>query len=127
MRRPPIRVLLADDHAILRAGLASLLDEVPDVEIVGQAADGIQAVDLAHALNPDVIVMDVTMPRMNGIEATRKISASLPEIRIIGLSMHTHADMADALHEAGAKVYLTKGGPASDLIKAVRGENDADR
>jgi PAS domain S-box-containing protein len=117
-----IRVLLADDHKILRDGLASLLSDAAGVEVVGEAQDGVEAVELALELQPDVVVMDITMPRMNGVEATRKITSALPGIRVIGLSMHNEADMASALEQAGAAMYLTKGGPAGALIDAIRGE-----
>lgn len=119
-----IRVLLVDDHAILRAGLSSLLRDEPGIEIVGEAGDGVEAVDLAVTLNPDVILMDVTMPRMNGIEATQRILEKRPDARIIGLSMHTEEDMADRLRQAGATTYLTKGGPPTALLKAIRGMRD---
>lgn len=116
-----IRVLIADDHKILREGLASLLGGEHDIHVVGQASDGAMAVEMAQALSPDVVVMDITMPKMTGIEATRRIRAAVPSVRIIGLSMHTAEDMASALRSAGAEAFLTKGGPAEDLIAAIRG------
>lgn len=115
-----VRVLLADDHKILREGLASLLDGFDDISVVGEAEDGVQAVDLALQLKPDVVVMDITMPNLNGIEATRQIVDALPRTRVIGLSMHEEGDMAGALREAGATAYLTKGGPALALVEAIR-------
>ena len=117
-----IRVLLADDHKILREGLMSLLDEEGGIEVVGEASDGEMAVDMACNLHPDVVVMDVTMPKMSGIEATRRIKNTCPEVRVIGLSMHNAADMASSLEQAGASAYLTKGGPADSLIDAIRGD-----
>lgn len=117
-----LRVLLVDDHEILRAGLSSLLAAEDGIEIVGEAADGIEAVDLALTLRPDVVVMDITMPRMNGIEATRRITEKLPGVRVVGLSMHAREDMARALREAGAATYVEKGGPPQALIAAVRGD-----
>ena len=98
-----IRVLLADDHAVLRAGITSLLNDEPDIEVVGEACDGQMAVELAADLQPDVILMDVTMPRLNGIEATRRIMAQLPHARIIGLSMHEQESMALAMRNAARK------------------------
>jgi PAS domain S-box-containing protein len=116
----PIRVLLVDDHQILRAGLSSLLRDEQGIEVVGEAEDGVEAVDLALTLEPDVILMDVTMPRMGGVEATERITAKLPSVRVIGLSMHTEADMAARLREAGAAAYVTKGGAPAALIRAIR-------
>jgi PAS domain S-box-containing protein len=115
-----IRVLLADDHHVMRQGLAVLLREQPDIEVVGEAANGLEAVSLTHQLRPDVVVMDVSMPQMGGVEATRRLTAELSETRILGLSMHEAADMASVMLEAGAVAYLTKGGPIEDLIAAIR-------
>ena len=116
----PIRVLVADDHKIVRQGLVGILQIEPDIEVVGEAADGDEAVELARKLRPDVVIMDVTMPRMNGIEATKLISRELRKTRVIGLSMHAEGDMAKAMRAAGASAYLTKGGPSEDLIAAIR-------
>jgi CheY-like chemotaxis protein len=115
-----IRVMLADDHAVMREGLARLLGEQGDLEIVGQATQGLEAVQLAAQLQPDVILMDISMPRMNGIEATRIIHQDFPEIRIIGLSMFEEPEQAQAMREAGAVNYLTKSGPSADLLRAIR-------
>lgn len=115
-----IRVLLVDDHEIMREGLAGLLRLEPDIEIVGEAADGHQAVALAEELQPDVITMDVSLPGMNGIEATRAIVGKAPQARVIGLSMHLDGGVADAMRQAGAVAYLTKGGASEDLLCAIR-------
>jgi CheY-like chemotaxis protein len=120
VERNVIRVLLADDHEILRAGIASLLTSARGIQVVGEAGDGARAVELATELEPDVVVMDVTMPKMNGIEATEQIVSSLPNVRVIGLSMHSESDMAQAMQRAGASAYVTKGGAAIDLIDAIR-------
>jgi DNA-binding NarL/FixJ family response regulator len=116
----PIRVLLADDHELLREGLVSLLEVQPDIKVVAEASDGESAVDLTLSTRPDVVVMDVTMPHLNGVEATQRISAARPEIRVVGLSMHEQADMAGAMRRAGAVNYLPKDGPAEELIAAIR-------
>ncbi len=118
----PIRVLLADDHAVVRQGIRLLLRDQPDIEVVGEAADGDQAVDSAHRLRPDVILMDYSMPRMSGVDATRAIHRELPGIRIIGLSMYEQLDRAAAMIDAGATGYITKSGPSEELLAAVRGE-----
>ncbi|MGH9332705.1 MAG: response regulator, partial [Vicinamibacteria bacterium] len=115
-----IRVLLADDHEILRKGLKSLLQRYEDIEVVGEAKDGQEAVDLARSLSPQVIVMDLSMPRLNGIEATRAIVSESPRMRVIGLSMKDGPDAMAAMLAAGAVSYLTKGGPPADLVTAIR-------
>ncbi len=116
----PIRILLADDHIVMREGLAQLLGQEPDVLIVGQASDGAEAVELARRLLPDVILMDMSMPNLNGVEATRIIHNENPEIRVIGLSMFEEAERAQALRDAGAVDYLSKSGPPARLIETVR-------
>ncbi len=115
-----IRVLLADDHEIVRVGLAQLLLEVPDVQVVGHAMDGLEAVHMAKSLQPDVIIMDVSMPRMSGLEATRQIKAEMPNCRIIGLSMHPASDMEAAMRAAGCAAYLDKTGAGEVLINTVQ-------
>lgn len=120
---PTIRVFLVDDHQIMREGLAGLLEFESDIQVIGEAEDGQAAVEAARRLHPDVIIMDVSMPRLNGVEATRRIKKEMPDTRIIGLSMHTESDMAEQMYEAGASVFLTKGGPAEALVSAIRGKN----
>ena len=115
----PIRVVIADDHAIVRMTLALLLAEEDDVEVVGQAADGAEAVERARELSPDVLIMDVNMPRMNGIEATRKIASGCPSVKVIGLSMHTTDTLAKEMLQAGAVGYVPKGTPVRDLLDAI--------
>ncbi len=119
-RSSRIRVLLVDDHKIMRQGLLSILNFESDVEIVGEAGNGIEAVDMARKLVPDVVVMDINMPGMNGIEATQIITKEMPHVRVIGLSMHIEPDLAIAMQKAGAVGYLSKGGPSDDLIAAIR-------
>ena len=116
-----VRVLLVDDHKIVREGLAGLLEMEGDIEVVGQASDGQMAVELVRQLRPDVVSMDITMPRMNGIEATRQITAEFPDIRVVGLSMHESSDMARAMQQAGAATYVSKDAPSEELLRAIRG------
>ena len=91
------------------------------MKLVGEAGDGEEAVALALEGHPDVVLMDVTMPRLDGLEATRRITAAMPDVRVIGLSMHEEEDMARALREAGAAAYLSKGGSWEALLAAIRG------
>jgi PAS domain S-box-containing protein len=115
-----IRVMLVEDHAVVRQGIANLLANEPDIEVVGQAADGQEAIELAAKLLPHVILMDTSMPKLSGVEATRKICNDWPEIRVIGLSMFEDADRTQGMRDAGAVDYLTKSGAAEDLIKTIR-------
>jgi PAS domain S-box-containing protein len=115
-----IRILLADDHAVVRQGIGNLLSDEPDIEIVGSAADGQEAVEFAARLLPDVILMDMSMPKLNGVEATRIIHNDWPEIRIIGLSMFEETERAQAMRDAGAVDYITKSGPAEAMIDVIR-------
>jgi PAS domain S-box-containing protein len=115
-----IRVLLVDDHKIIREGISRLLQFESDIQVVGEAADGIGAIDLADQLQPDVIVMDINMPEMNGIETIRIIHDRHPDIRIIGLSMYMDKKVIDAVLGAGAISYLTKDGPSEVLLETLR-------
>lgn len=93
-----------------------------DLELVGEAADGHEAVELTLAVQPDVVLMDITMPRLNGIEATRAIRAKRPEVRVIGLSMHEDPRLTEMMCEAGAAAYLNKSGPSAELIQTIRNQ-----
>lgn len=115
-----IRVMLVDDHQVLRQGLCRLVLNERDMDMVGEAADGESAIRLAREIHPDLIVMDVSMPGMNGIEATRIIHAELPEIRIIGFSMFAETERAEAMRAAGAVNCLIKADHAQELIAAIR-------
>lgn len=115
----PIRVLLVDDHQLVRAGLADLLSQEAGIELAGEAANGREAIERAAETDPDVVVMDLSMPVMDGVEATRWLAWERPKVRIVGLSMHTHQDMAQMMLKAGASAYVTKGGPPAELIAAV--------
>jgi len=118
--RPPVRVLLVDDHAIVREGLAQLLEEEPSIELVGQAGDGREAVELARGMHPDVVLMDVSMPGMDGVEATRRILAELSNVQVIGLSMYEGSEMESRMRKAGAVDYVPKVGDQVALVRAVR-------
>jgi two-component system response regulator NreC len=115
-----IRILLADDHAVVRQGFRMILSAHPDLEIVGEAGNGREAVELAATLRPDVVVMDVAMPELNGIEATRRLTAENPHIRVVALSMHKDSGYVREILRAGARGYLLKDSVADDLVAAVR-------
>ncbi|HZT32515.1 MAG TPA: response regulator transcription factor [Bryobacteraceae bacterium] len=118
--REKIRILLADDHAVVRQGFKMILGSQPDLEIVGEAGNGREAVELAERLQPDVVVMDVAMPELNGIEATRRLAASAPRTRVLALSMHKDSVYVREILRAGARGYLLKDALAADLLSAVR-------
>ncbi|WP_295884897.1 PAS domain S-box protein [uncultured Thiohalocapsa sp.] len=124
-RPAPCRVLIVDDHPIMRDGLTRLLELESDIEVVGKACDGPQAIAAAESLAPDVVLMDVNLGEMDGMEATRQILARRPGISVIGLSMHDDQAIADAMREAGAVAYLTKAGQADALIEAIRAHRAA--
>ncbi len=115
-----IRVLLVDDHTLMRQGLGALLEIEEDMEVVAEASDGIEAVDQARQWVPDVILMDFSMPRMDGVAATRAIRKEMPDIRIVGLSMYEEAERAEAMMAAGANAYVAKSGPSDQLLSAIR-------
>jgi two-component system, NarL family, response regulator NreC len=115
-----IRVLLADDHALVRQGFRLILSAQDDIEIVGEAGNGREAVELADKLHPDIVVMDVAMPELNGIEATRRLLALSPHTRVVALSMHKDSVYVREILRAGARGYLLKDSPAPDLLTAVR-------
>lgn len=116
----PIRILLADDHAILREGIRALLEDQADLQVVGEAADGRRAVELACALKPDVVVMDIGMPLLNGIEATRQIKRDCPTVAILVLTMHDNEEYISQLLEAGAGGYVLKRAASGELVTAIR-------
>jgi two-component system response regulator NreC len=115
-----IRILLADDHVLVRQGFKLILSEQSDMQIVGEAANGREAVELGEKLQPDVVIMDVTMPELNGIEATRRLIANAPRARVLALSMHKDAVYVREILRAGARGYLLKDSADADLIAAVR-------
>jgi two-component system, NarL family, response regulator NreC len=115
-----IRILLVDDHAVVRQGFRMILGAQPDMEIVGEAGNGREAISQAAELQPDVVVMDVAMPELNGIEATRRIAESSPRARVLALSMHKDSVYVREILRAGAKGYLLKESIDVDLLTAVR-------
>jgi DNA-binding NarL/FixJ family response regulator len=115
-----MRILLAEDHKVVREGTRRLLESQPDFDVVGEASDGIEAVELAKKLKPEIIIMDVSMPRLNGIEATRQIKAIYPNIAILPLTGYDDDEYVFALLEAGAAGYLLKDSSGEELIEAIR-------
>ncbi len=119
----PIRLLVADDHPVVRDGLRGMLAGQPDLEVVGEAADGAEAVALAPRLRPDVVLMDLRMPGMDGVDAIRKLRTSFPDARILVLTtFDTDTDVVRAI-EAGATGYLLKDTPREELVRAIRGRS----
>ena len=116
----PIRILLADDHAILREGIRALLEDQPDMAVVSEAADGRRAVELACQQRPDVVVMDIGMPLLNGLEATRQIKRDCPQVAVLILTMHDNEEYVSQSLEAGASGYVLKRAASSELVMAIR-------
>ena len=115
-----IRIVLADDHAILREGIRALLEDQHDMLVVGEAADGRKAVELARTLKPDVVVMDIGMPLLNGLEATRQIKHDCPDVAVLVLTMHDNEEYVSQLLAAGASGYVLKRAASSELVTAIR-------
>jgi two-component system, NarL family, response regulator NreC len=114
-----VRILLADDHTVMRAGLRALLERQPNLEVVGEAGDGRQTVELASSHVPDVVVMDIAMPNLNGVEATRRMVSKQPTISVVILSMYSDESYVMRALEAGARAYLLKDSAVADLIRAI--------
>lgn len=114
------RVLIADDHTIVRQGLRAILNGEPDMEVVGEAADGREVLKKVAALRPDVILLDISMPKMNGLEVTQKLAREAPRARVVALTMHSSEEYVYSLLKAGARGYLLKESAASDLVEALR-------
>jgi len=121
---PIIQVLLADDHALFREGLSGILAAQPDFEIVGQAADGLEAIAKARALKPDLILMDIKMPSCDGLEATRLIKAALPNVKIIVLTVHEENEKLFEAVRSGAEGYILKNTLPEDFLRLVRGVSE---
>ena len=120
----PVRIVLADDHTVMRTGLRLLLERQPNLKVVGEAADGRQAVALTETANADVVIMDIAMPNMNGIEAARQIMSRNPRTAIAILSMHSDESYVIRALKAGARAYLLKDSAEADLLAAVRALSD---
>jgi DNA-binding NarL/FixJ family response regulator len=116
----PLRILVADDHAILRQGLKLLIESQPDMQVVAEAADGKVALELAVAVKPDVVVMDISMPHMNGLTATRSLKQQQPNITVVALTRHEDDTYLQELLRAGASAYVLKQSAPTDLLKAIR-------
>lgn len=115
-----VRVIVVDDHPTVRRGLRSLIEEESDMAVVGEADNGHAAIEITHQQIPDVLVMDVSMPELNGIEATRRIVAELPSVRVLCLSMHADQKVVAAMLAAGASGYVLKNAAATEFVEAVR-------
>jgi DNA-binding NarL/FixJ family response regulator len=115
-----LRILLADDHQLLRQGLRALLEDESDLEVVGEADNGHEAVRLCKQLKPDMVVMDIGMPQLNGMEATRQVLADNPGLKVLALSMHTDRRFAAGMLQAGASGYLLKDAALEELVQAIR-------
>jgi len=115
-----IRILLADDHGIVREGLRFLLGKEDDMEVVGEAEDGRKALELTSKLLPDVVVMDITMPNLNGVDATRQIIHEFPKVKVVALSMHSDRTFVVSMLKAGASGYILKECLSDELVEAVR-------
>jgi DNA-binding NarL/FixJ family response regulator len=116
----PTKVLLVDDHAIIRQGLSSLLEKQPDIKVVGSVEDGRKAVDIARELAPDLVIMDISMPNLNGIDATRKIIGEMGDVKVIALSIHSSRHFVAEMLKAGASGYILKECLFDELVEAIK-------
>jgi two-component system, NarL family, invasion response regulator UvrY len=115
-----IKVLLVDDHELIRTGVRGILDKAPDIEVAAEASNGEEAVELVKKISPDVVLMDVNMPGMGGIEATRRVLRVNPKLKVIALTVLDDDPFPSRLHEVGAMGFLTKGCPADEMLRAIR-------
>ncbi len=117
-----VRILIADDHVSIRTALRELLDLVTGIEVVGEATTGTEAIDMAEKLNPDIIIMDVRMPNLDGIEATRQIKQRMPHVRVVAHSAYVNPDLSRAMAEAGAEDFIIKGTLDLEQVRAFAGQ-----
>lgn len=115
-----IKVLMADDHRIMREALRSIIEKESDMKVVGEAADGRAAVRLSREVSPDVVIMDITMPELNGVEATKQILSEAPDVKVLALSMHSDEHFVSGMLKAGGSGYLLKDCAAEELVQAIR-------
>lgn len=115
-----VRILIADDHDLVRRAIACLIADQPDFEVIGEAADGHDAVEQVQRLRPHVAILDLNMPRLNGIQAAEQIASTCPDVRVIALSMHDGEAVKSAMQHAGAVAYVEKSGPIERLFTAIR-------
>jgi DNA-binding NarL/FixJ family response regulator len=120
------KILLADDHGIIREGLRSLLEKQPDIEVIGEAQDGRKAVALARELSPDIVIIDISMPNLNGIDATRQIMSACPNVKVIALSIHSNRRFVAKMLKAGAKGYILKDSLFEELSHAIKTVNSGE-
>jgi two-component system response regulator NreC len=116
----PIRILIADDHGVIRAGLRALLEDIPDITVVGEASDGVEAIAKAVELKPDILLMDLSMPNMGGIEATLQLSQREPKVRVLILTVHEEESLLKEVIRMGASGYIVKRAAQEDLLHAIR-------
>jgi len=123
---PEIHLLLVDDHEIVRTGLSMLLESESDIKIIGQASNGLQALEMASQLHPDVVIMDITLPDISGIEVTRRLKAQNPEIAVVALTIHEDQQYFFEMLQAGADGYVPKRAASDDLIKAIHAASNGE-
>jgi DNA-binding NarL/FixJ family response regulator len=124
--RPNVRVFIADDHPIVRSGLKALVDAQPDMHVVGEADDGAAAVEGVATLHPDVVIMDISMPTLTGVEATERIHAADPNVKVLALTVHEDRGWMQSMLSAGASGYMLKRAAGDDLVRAVRAVADGE-
>lgn len=115
-----IRVLVADDHALMREGICALMKNYPDIEVIGEAENGRVAIQMTQKLRPDIVLMDIAMPQLNGLDATRQIKRDFPEINVLVLTMYDHEEYIRPALKAGASGYVLKQAAASEMVAAIR-------